>query len=347
MLTCLIDYIGVNGCGQAVPPSGIYINELPGVELKMIDKIADPEQVNFLGVWADVQKRAARRFGNDMNAEFNKRYKLRTITQSVNVGKKINTSNITNEAPEYRGFILELERDQQNYVASNLQVMYVQYVDLYLPGAINTTIKIFDLDTQEQLYTSALTGAQGWNRISVLQTFASRRIYICYDATLVNSVELNTQLLEQAVLYNGVDSYYYAQYIFPNLNAELRGTSSTIADKFTLVNGNNTFGLCAVFSVNCSYESFICNNLRVFENAWWYLLGIELMNERIFTSRLNEFTVGNTQRATDLKVLFTERYKGTETDKGELMLSIEGINLDQSDKCLQCNAPYIYHDAQL
>jgi hypothetical protein len=62
-MDCLKDYIGIKGCGAPAPPevpnplpegasatdyfSGLYINELPGVNLEVIEKIADEEQENY------------------------------------------------------------------------------------------------------------------------------------------------------------------------------------------------------------------------------------------------------------------------------------------------------------
>jgi hypothetical protein len=348
-LTCLIDHIGVDGCDQDAPPSGIYINELPGIELKMIDKIADADQVNFLGVWSDVQKRAARRFVREVNAEFNQRYKLKTLTQSVNIGKVIG-STVTAPATNYNGGVLELEREENDYVNSNLQVITIQYLNLYAPIAGSTTVKIWDLDTEEELFSLVVAATAGWNRVSVLSTFTARRIYYAFDATNIGNIDQDISKHEQAVKYN--NDYYYCNFEYQNGNIELRGASSTIADKFTLTYESDAYGISPIFSVGCSYESLICNNLSVFENAFWYLLGIELLTERLNTSRLNEFTVGNTAKIQELKNEFTKMYYGgADKDgafrKGELNLAIEGINLNKRDICLECNDQFIYADAKL
>lgn len=78
MLTCLIDYVGLINCGGVyeAPESGLYINSLPGVSLESIDKIADSEQITFMGVWSDAQTEAAARFRIDFIAEVTKCYKI-------------------------------------------------------------------------------------------------------------------------------------------------------------------------------------------------------------------------------------------------------------------------------
>ncbi len=76
-MDCFIDYIGLSLCGAyTAPASGIYINSLPGLSIESIDKIADQEQVTFLGVWEDVQTNAVAQFKIDVIAEMNKCYQL-------------------------------------------------------------------------------------------------------------------------------------------------------------------------------------------------------------------------------------------------------------------------------
>lgn len=71
-MSCLIDYIGLKGCSTEIPPSGIYLNSLPGISLESIDKIAEAEQVSYAGVWADVQAEAESEFLMDFMEEINK-----------------------------------------------------------------------------------------------------------------------------------------------------------------------------------------------------------------------------------------------------------------------------------
>ena len=76
-MDCLTDYIGFFNCaGQDEPPSGMYINTLPGITLESVDKVATSEQITYLQVWADAQKEAAIRFLNDFKIELNKCFTL-------------------------------------------------------------------------------------------------------------------------------------------------------------------------------------------------------------------------------------------------------------------------------
>lgn len=73
-MDCFIDYIGVKGCDSTEPESGVYINDLPGVTLENIERIANAEQITFAGVWDEVQKRSIRQFVRKAETQFRIRY---------------------------------------------------------------------------------------------------------------------------------------------------------------------------------------------------------------------------------------------------------------------------------
>lgn len=80
ILQCFTDFIGLQGCHLGEPASGLFINSLPGITLERVDKIADSEQVTYVGVWNDVQKRALLRFRTSFMAELNKCYQINERT---------------------------------------------------------------------------------------------------------------------------------------------------------------------------------------------------------------------------------------------------------------------------
>ena len=73
-MECLINYIGLRGCGLPEPESGLYLNSLPGLTLKNLQSVANSEQVNFIGVFNEVQERAINRLIQDFTALFNSVY---------------------------------------------------------------------------------------------------------------------------------------------------------------------------------------------------------------------------------------------------------------------------------
>lgn len=324
------------------------------MELNLLDSIANDEQVNYVGVWADIQDTAARRFRNDVIAEFNRKYKIKNLTQSIDIEKKIDTATTTAAAAQYRGFIVELNDATDLYVNSNLQTIYIQYLYLYLSAPVNTTVRVFDLDEEVQLSSFAVTGAAGWNTVNVLTNYGKRRLFIAYDSTAITSVTQNISDLENAVNCDSCGSDYYLWYdtFCNNCGFKIQAASAAIADPYTVTEGDNTFGLSGVFSIGCTYENIICNNLRLFENAWMFVLGSTVMDYKLYTTRLNEFTAFDRNKAADLKKLFEAQYRGGMDANdikysGELYNAIDGINLNLNDCCLECNQSIRAVDARL
>lgn len=95
-MECLQNYIGVKGCDAPAPSaevgafSGLYINSLPGVNLEVMESIADHEQETFLGVWEDVQLRGLKKFALAVKAELNKCYRItdKTVVECLVCEKK-------------------------------------------------------------------------------------------------------------------------------------------------------------------------------------------------------------------------------------------------------------------
>ena len=241
---------------------------------------------------------------------------------------------------------MTLNRTDEDFAWSNLQTYRIQDVSLYFTSTDATTIKVFDLETGTELFTKAINApvAIGWQTITILQEFTSREIFVAYDATNLNGVSQDIEKLENAVNRNQDGcNYWCINCGSGNMNAELRGATATIATNIqeaALTTGDDAFGLSVKWSVVCSYDSFVCNNKEEFTRAFWYLLGAELMLERMNTARLNKFTVFSKDRAKELWKLFEVTYRGgTMNDieyEGELFMSIDGIDLNAVDYCLKC-----------
>lgn len=334
-MECLIDYIGLRGCTSSTPDSGYYINSLPGMNLEMIDLIADAEQKTYAGVWTDIQLRAARRFESDVTSHLLKRYSIKKISKSINLLRKIDSvDNQTAASAKYRGFIAELvQESSNNLVNSNYQVFNFQSVSLYRKAAtVAVTVKFFDLVTGSVLYSTQIpAGGPGWTTLNINQRLFAYRLAIVYDATAVNAIYQDITDLD----LNG--SCSDCGYIRLK-GIESDSISSSLTDD-DLTKGSNIYGLSAIFTVECSYYALVCNNKFHFLDAWWYLLGVELTDERMFSPRKNVFTTIDADRGKRLRSHYQVEYEN------KIALACETVSLDLSDVCLDCNEPYQVREA--
>lgn len=316
-MTCLEDYVGIQGCSATTPDSGKYVNDLPGIQLKDIDEIANDEQLNYNGVWTEVQARAIARFRTDFISRYSKKYKLKQVQKTIDFGRKIDAATTTVAAAKYRGFTIELDHEEDQYVNSNLQAIYVQSVAIYLSGSFNFNIKIIDLDTETVLKTLAVTGVSGWNLKNINETYLSKRILIAYDATLVTGVELD------------ISDFKLSNYC--NCSGELHGVQTASLADLTTTEGDSTFGLTGIFSIRCTFDNVVCNNKELFARAWQFCLGYELMIERLFSSRVNRWVITDHKKSLELRDYFFKEYES------ELDLIVDTVNLNLNDSCIDCN----------
>lgn len=340
--TCLKGYFTLDGCtSPTLGNSGFYLNRLlEGLEFKMLDYIANEQQSDFNGVWSDVQDRAIEMLSHDINQEFNKRYKLKTIRQSVDNERDIDTTSTTAGSAQQRGFILERNQSGDDYVNSNLTQFYVQTIALYgsnYNGAVTYTI--YDLDTGNTLKTGSITSvANTWVNVDIYEYFDARRIFVSYDATNLNSVAMSSTDLENALNCE-------------SLGVELNGATSDPSTPTVLTEGDDMFGMTAVWNLSCKWDNLVCQNKDNFKMAFAYLLGAEICNERMYTSRLNEYTIFDRDHSAGLKQLYMVKYKGGMLDDieydGFLEQSIKGINIDKHDACIECDSDVKFADALL
>jgi hypothetical protein len=134
-MNCFIDLVGVRECNVDAPTGG-WINELAGISLESIDRLADSEQVTFKGVWSDVQREAARRFQSDFMTAVSECYELNAYCDY----EEMACDNITKLLPAWRYLLgnqlmierlysprlnfVTLSRDQASELKDYYQVQY-------------------------------------------------------------------------------------------------------------------------------------------------------------------------------------------------------------------------------
>lgn len=327
-MKCFENYIGVLGCNMSVPDSGLYVNSLPGMPLMSIDMIANPEQVNFVGVWNDVQIRASHRLLSEVTSRFSKRYKIKSINHSNNIGRVIDvTTTFLPLANGCRGIHISQNIDSCS-CSSNLQAINIQSLLFYNNGTErNITFYIIDASTNATLYLVTKTVVAGWNDIPIEQTFNSDKLYLLFGADAVSSISLPLTSQIRENWCRCVQSLCDTDCC----TGEIKGIEfPDLADLSSFTTGDDTFGLSAIYSLTCSYEPLICENRSTFKSAYWYLLGLELVIERIYSSRMNWWKINKTENES-LVELFTAR-----ADEA-IQQAVDGINLDMKDVCLACD----------
>ena len=86
---------------------------------------------------------------------------------------------------------------------------------------------------------------------------------------------------------------------------------------------------CYQLNAYCDYEDMACENKSKLMNAWRYLLGNQLMIERLYSDRINYYTTVSRDQASELKDHYQVMYDNA------LKQSTKLLNID--DCCLVCS----------
>ncbi len=330
-MKCLENYIGINYTGAPVPDSGLYVNQLPGISLKAIDKTANEDQITFTGVWADVQNRSLKKFDSAIINYFAKKWQLRVVHESIQLPNSYLGLDVTQQTPAaagYRGITYDL-----GYQASPMASIHIETLQIYLLAVQATvTFKVWEvIDNQNAnlLDTITLTGGSvGWNTVKVNKDYSAWKIFVGYEATTIDSIWLplnrSYDMFNQQSLISWPTGSPCKAWLFGAQSDEPYANLTEL---------NNTFGLSGQIGTACAFDNIICAWKQKFATALWYNHGAELMIERIFSDRLNRYTTIDLKKAQELQKYFAD------TASNELATTLDGIDLVTWDCCLNCNAP--------
>lgn len=184
------------------------------------------------------------------------------------------------------------------------------------PEFIPTDIEIKfykDDENGEILYETLAPVEIGKNTIFIDQDFEANKIFIAYDP--------NLSLIKQT------ENKTYSGFISKFSNMECYFPCFGGTTFITQVNGG---GINAVFDVYCSAEKFVCQNINLFKKTLWWKVGQELVIERRYGNRLNQFTTMTEERAEELTSFFQAQYTQS------LGNSLKAHNIDEDPFCFEC-----------
>jgi len=329
-MDCLIDYIGIRTTGQPVPESGLYINDLPGITIAQLSDINNSDQATFLDLWAAIQRRCARIFETTFTNAMGKKYRLKKITEAFKLSQSVDpTVTYAPVAGQLRGIYMDCFIDK-----SAFHHIPISTVGLYVPPAVEVSpsapitigLCIYEVhdDTLTLLDTYPVTvTATGWQTIRINKNYYdSRTLFIAYDASALTSASIPLDGYDlNPYLYGDLSAFF--SHIFINGGTYTNGTFEQGTD--------DTYGLTATLGLQCSFDVLVCNYRENLAVAWWYLLGSELMKERIYTDRVNRYTTVDLDRARELTQRLYSDYMN------ELLTFVDSIDL-QRDWCIDCDA---------
>jgi hypothetical protein len=126
-MDCINGYIGVKGCpGEENPPSGIFINHLPGISFKSLAGLTDFDANTVRELWLQIQNLAGEILVGDVVSNIRFKYSLKTSRRTINM-PSIHFGGSSALTDEERGIAIDLHA-----VRSQFNHIYISHINFYL-----------------------------------------------------------------------------------------------------------------------------------------------------------------------------------------------------------------------
>jgi len=308
---CLQSLVGLRHCSYAYPDALYFLNDLPGINMNMIAGVKEKED-DLVDNFELMKNRAFTQMQHFARKEMSKRYKLKTVSETYQLTTKINPAIYTPDSVtlSYRGLVIAIGKGAFNKI-------HVKDIKIYSYVTQTTDLNVFDVEGQMNVIeTQSIDLVPGWNTITFNKSYSQSSIFIGYDATDFDSV----QLLINDIGDCGCD------WLCLGCNLSVKGGSYATS----LVTSNNGYGMSGTFSMVCDYSKVLCNYTDVFADLFNWFVGIEFMKERLVSDRLNRWTTIDADKANQWLAIYED------AKKSELKEAFANIELN-NDCCVECN----------
>lgn len=320
-LDCLDNVIGINRtCTPETPISGLYIQDLPGIELKVADAIVGSEYASGVRFLKDKISFAKNLMLAEIRAQLQDKLKISSVVSNQNIGYVDYNSIINAELNKYKGIQINV-RDYPYFE------LYLQSVSVFANETKTIDVFVYDLITGTLFDTIEVTTvANAEVNVLVNKTYYSQRkalnLFICTDSDLGHyQAKLNkahcpgcTNTINNAYTYI---SYREITQGNPIIERNLQG-------------GQSTGGISVSYSLTCSLEPLMCNMASILGMPLLFKAGYVIMNEALNTGRLNPLVLTKKE---DWEVLRGEFEKQYLIHIRPIMGSMKMPN----DICFECN----------
>jgi hypothetical protein len=324
-MNCLDNLIGIdNQCTPTIPSSGLYIQNLPGITLKIANAANNEETVSGVKLLEDIITFSQNKILNQVRNHLASKIQIASVLENDTVGYyKENLRSVALEAGKYKGIKVRIDK----YPSLDF---FISKIYLNLAQSVTTNILVIDLMTGTVLDTLPITTVANIpTAILVNKSYPSNKqrtsLLIAIDSGVSNTFE--------ASMSNSIDCYScsgeYSNRFVSFTGAKIDKTSQKIDSNVSSNTG--TSGLSIEYSLNCSVESFICNMAGNLAWPMLYDVGAELMRRLKYTTRLNSIVVVNAKNNDELRTEFENEFMSS---LGALLDNIKMPN----DICFKCNS---------
>lgn len=325
-MNCLDNLIGIDKiCSPVAPSSGLYINSLPFISLKVADAAINEERISGVKLIEEIITFSQNKILAQIRNHLSSKILLNSVIENDTIGYyRSNLMIVPSEINKLKGVKALI----YNYPSLDI---FLSKIYLKLSQSITTSIFIIDLMTGEVLDTLPITTmANIPTAILVNKSYPTNgqrtSLFIAIDSSVSSTYETNVGNINGCMTC-GIEGYSNKYILFNG--GQLDNSLQKIESNVQSNTGTN--GLSIEYSLNCSPESFICNMAS--QLAWPLLhdVGAEIMRRLKYTTRLNSIVTIHGKDNEDLRKEFDDEFMSS---LSALLMNLKLPN----DVCFQCNS---------
>lgn len=339
---CESSLLGLRGCTDTQPVTGLYIDDL-GVTESFLSQVITDQYNEPKDLFEDKRKMAWRRISTDILGRINPFMKADTVVDSRRIGQIVTNATSTDAAAGSGVYVgIRVYLDPQT--TSFLKMFISDFSIAFTSDVTDKTIYIIDLNTRKVLESFVYT--QGATEQYIGKYLYSKRkkmdIAIVYEST--EEVIRYTPKYGSCTDCGGrIREAHICQFV-DSIGVQLSlDTESGVATD--VVNKPRTAGMSIVYSVECDREAYICSIGSTLSMALAYATAVEIYDYALTvspTQRYNTAVIVNRgekpfANAPANEGLIAARDIAASRYNEEVDIIMRNMRLPSDRHCFRCN----------
>jgi hypothetical protein len=328
---CESSLLGLRGCADTQPVTGLYIDDL-GVTESFLSQLITDQYNEPKELFSDKRKMAWRRISTDILGRINPFMKADTVVDSRRIGQIMTNATSTDSSlgsGVYVGVRVYLDPQTTSFLK-----MFISGFSVDFAGDVtDKTIYIIDLNTRKVLDSFVYT--EGGVEQYVGKYLYSKRkkmdIAIVYESTEA-AVKYTPKYGSCTDCGGRIREAHICQFV-DSIGVQLSlDTESGVATD--VVNKPRTGGMSLVYSIECDREAYICSIGSTLSMALAYATAVEIYEYALTQSaniRVNTTVSVNTDALIQARDIAASRYNE------EVDIIMRNMRLPSDRHCFRCN----------
>lgn len=277
----LVGFRGLCDAGYGDPESGIFVDDIEGIDLEFASDAASGENDTGAALIESKMRLAERQMINDLTGKLQKKVNMKSYAGQMSVG--CFSENYETPAAHYRGIYAKQRRKTQ------LSRLVIENIGVLVGEDVETTLIIQDGREKTEIDLQLMAGQEFAFAINYIAS--SPEVFILLKDVCSNVSKADC---EQDICCG---KQGFERELLMVAGWDGSGTS------------NQTFGLRADLAIQCFSADFFCRFKYSFADLYAYRVAIELANEALYTTnRLNFLTVTNEEGVRVFRDHLQKRY---------------------------------------